>query len=323
MLPLGRAVPHVVSALSERRRGVTYALTAYGLWGLMPLYVKALGRLPPLQIVAHRVVWAAAVLVGLVLVTRELSWVGALRRQPRLVGTFALSAAAISVNWLVYIWAVGQGRVVDASLGYFINPLLSVVLGVVVLKERLRPAQWVAVGIAALGVLWLALLAGEVPWVGLTVAASFGVYGLLRKTARIDALGGLTLETLLLLPIALGYLVYLSLAAGGAFPSGGPSRTLLLLAAGPVTALPLLAFAAGARRIPLALVGILQYVSPSLQLLLGLVAFGEVLSGPKLAGFALIWLAVLLYSVEALTQRARPALDERAAPTVRESPVSR
>jgi chloramphenicol-sensitive protein RarD len=296
--------------LTEHRRGVVYALTAYGLWGLMPLYVKALGRVPPLQIVAHRVVWAAAVLAGLVVVTRELSWLAALRRSPRLVGSFVLSAAVLSVNWLVYVWAVGQGRVVDASLGYFINPLLSVVLGVVVLKERLRPAQWVAVGIAALGVVWLALLAGEVPWVGLTVAASFGIYGLLRKTAAIDALGGLTLETLLLLPLALGYVVYLSFGEGGAFAGGGTSRTLLLLAAGPVTAVPLLAFAAGARRIPLALVGILQYVAPSLQLLLGLVSFGEVLSGRKLAGFTLIWLAVLLYSVEAMTHRARPTLDE-------------
>lgn len=289
-----------------------YALTAYGLWGLMPLYVKALGRIPALQIVAHRVVWAAVVLAGLVVATRELSWLAALRRRPRLVGTFALSAAALSINWLVYVWAVGQGRVVDASLGYFINPLLSVVLGVLVLDERLRPVQWVAVGIAALGVVWLALLAGEVPWVGLTVAASFGVYGLLRKTAAIDSLGGLTLETLLLLPIALGYVAYLSFGENGAFAGGGTSRTLLLLAAGPITALPLLAFAAGARRIPLALVGILQYVAPSLQLLLGLVAFGEVLSARKLVGFALIWLAVLLYSLEALTRRARPALDESA-----------
>lgn len=298
--------------MSERRRGVVYALTAYGLWGLMPLYVKALGNVPLLQIVAHRVVWASSLLAFLVVATRQVAWLAVLRRQPRLLWTFALSAAALSVNWLVYIWAVGQGRVVDASLGYFINPLVSVVLGVFVLKERLRLAQWAAVGVAALGVLWLSVLAGELPWIGLIVAASFGVYGLLRKTAPIDALGGLTLETLLLLPVALGYLVYSSFGAGGVFAGGGSSRTLLLLAAGPVTALPLLAFGAGARRIPLALVGILQYVAPTLQLLLGLVAFGEMLPGQKLIGFALIWLAVLLYSVEALAHRARPALDERA-----------
>lgn len=298
--------------MSERRRGVIYALTAYGLWGLMPLYVKALGKVPPLQIVAHRVVWASSLLALLVVATRQVAWLTLLRRQPRRLWTFALSAAVLSVNWLVYIWAVGQGRVVDASLGYFINPLLSVVLGVVVLKERLRPAQWAAVGVAALGVLWLSLLAGEVPWIGLTVAASFGVYGLLRKTAPLDALGGLTLETLLLLPVALGYVVYASFGSGGVFAGGGSSRTLLLLAAGPVTALPLLAFGAGARRIPLALVGILQYVAPTLQLLLGIVAFGEVLPGQKLVGFALIWLAVLVYSADVLARRVRPVLDERA-----------
>lgn len=298
--------------MSDRRRGVLYALTAYGLWGLMPLYVKALGKVPPLQIVAHRVVWASSLLALLVAATRQTEWLTLLRRKPRVLWTFALSAGTLSVNWLVYIWAVGQGRVVDASLGYFINPLLSVVLGVVVLKERLRSAQWAAVGLAALGVLWLTLLAGELPWIGLTVAASFGVYGLLRKTAPIDALGGLTLETLLLLPVALGYVVYSSFGAGGAFAGGGTSRTLLLLAAGPVTALPLLAFGAGARRIPLALVGILQYVAPTLQLLLGIVAFGEALPHRKLVGFALIWLAVLLYSAEALARRVRPTVDERA-----------
>jgi len=295
--------------VTERRRGIWYALTAYGLWGLMPLYVKLLGRIAPLRIVAHRIVWAALLLVLIVAATGRLSWVRQLRQSPRTVWTFVASAAALSINWLVYIWAVGQGRVVDASLGYFINPLLSVVLGVVVLKERLRPLQWLTVGVAGLGVAWLALLAQQVPWIGLTVAVSFAVYGLLRKTAAIDALGGLTLETLLLLPLALGYLTYLSLSGQPVF-GGGVSLGLLLVAAGPVTALPLLAFAAGARRIPLSLVGILQYVAPTLQLLLGLWAFHEALPFGKLVGFALIWLAVLLFSVEGLAMRARPVLNE-------------
>lgn len=298
--------------MSERRRGVLFALTAYGLWGMMPLYVRALGKVPSLQIVAHRVVWAALLLVALVLGTRQVEWLTTLRQRPRVLWTFVFSSAALTVNWLVYIWAIGQGRVVDASLGYFINPLLSVVLGVVVLKERLRAAQWAAVAVAALGVCWLALLAGEPPWIGLTVAASFGLYGLLRKTAAIDALGGLTLETLLLLPVALGYVVYCWFGAQGAFAGGGWERTLLLLAAGPVTALPLLAFSAGARRIPLALLGILQYLAPTLQLSLGLIVFHESLSAAKLAGFALIWLAVLLYSLEAVVYRGRTTLNTRA-----------
>lgn len=297
--------------MDERRRGITYSLIAYGLWGLMPLYVKTLGRVPPLQIVAHRIVWAALLLVAVVLGTGQRGWLEQLKAQPRIARTFALSAGALSVNWLVYIWAVGQGRVVDASLGYFINPLLSVVLAVVVLKERLRPLQWLAVALAAVGVLWLALLAGQVPWIGLTVAVSFAVYGLLRKTAAIDALGGLTLETLLLLPIALGYLLFLCFQPGGAFGEGGSARVLLLLAAGPVTAVPLLAFAAGARRIPLSLVGVLQYVAPSLQLALGLVVFKEPLPTSKLTGFALIWLAVLVYSLESVRISA---LDLRSEP---------
>lgn len=276
----------------------------------MPLYVKLLGRISPLRIVAHRIVWAALLLVLIVAATGQLGWVRQLRHAPRAVWTFVASAAALSVNWLVYIWAVGQGRVVDASLGYFINPLLSVVLGVVVLKERLRPLQWLTVGVAGLGVAWLALLAQQVPWIGLTVAVSFAVYGLLRKTAAIDALGGLTLETLLLLPFALGYLAYLSLSGQPVFGGGGTSLGLLLVAAGPITALPLLAFAAGARRIPLSLVGILQYVAPTLQLLLGLGAFHEALPFGKLVGFALIWLAVLLFSLEGLAMRARAALSD-------------
>jgi chloramphenicol-sensitive protein RarD len=291
--------------LSERRLGIAYVLGAYALWGLMPLYVRSLHAVPSMQIVAHRIVWAALLLVGFVVATNRLDFVRQLARQPRMAWTFVASSAAISVNWLVYIWAVGQGRVVDASLGYFINPLFSVVLAVAVLKERLRPLQWLAVGVAALGVLWLALLAQQLPWIGLTVAVSFGSYGLLRKTAAIDALGGLTLETVLLLPLALGYLVYLSFTPQGMFAGGGPSLLALLFAAGPLTAIPLLAFSAGARRIPLSLVGILQYLSPSLQLAIGLFVFHEPLPLAKLLGFGLIWLAVALYSVEGVAFRAR------------------
>jgi chloramphenicol-sensitive protein RarD len=201
--------------------------------------------------------------------------------------------------------------VVDASLGYFINPLLSVVLAVVVLKERLRPLQWAAVGLAGLGVVWLTVLAGQLPWIGLTLAASFGTYGLLRKTAAIDSLGGLTLETLLLLPLAGGFLLTLAASGQDSWHGGGLGLQALLVAAGPITALPLLAFAAGARRIPLSLVGILQYLGPTLQLGLGVLVFHEPLPLRKLLGFALIWLAVAAYTLEGamLAPRAtgRPA----------------
>ena len=292
-------------ALNEHRRGITYALTAYGLWGLMPLYVRMLRAVSSLQIVAHRIVWAALLLVLAMAASQRLAFLREVSRKPGVVWTFVASSAALSVNWLVYIWAVEQGRVVDASLGYFINPLLSVVLAVVVLKERLRPLQWLAVAIAALGVAWLTLLAQQVPWIGLTIAVSFATYGLLRKTAAMDALGGLTLETLLLSPVALGYLVYVSYIGRSAFLGGGLTRVALLLGTGPVTAIPLLAFAAGARRIPLSLVGILQYVAPTLQLAIGLVVFHESLPLAKLFGFGLIWLAVLLYALEGLASHRR------------------
>lgn len=274
----------------------------------MPLYIKALRRMPALQIVAHRIVWSAVLLFVVVVSTGQLGWLRQLRERPRIVGTFLASATALSINWLVYVWAVGHDRLVDASLGYFINPLVSVVLAVLVLKERLRPLQWLAVAVAALGVLWLAVLAGQLPWIGLTVATSFGFYGLLRKTAPIDALGGLMLETSLLGLPALGYVGYLATTDAGAFGPGGAQQVLLLLAAGPVTALPLLAFAAGARRIRLSLMGILQYVAPTLQLLLGVLVFHEPLRAGKLAGFALIWLSLLLFTLEGLVHRPRPAL---------------
>jgi chloramphenicol-sensitive protein RarD len=297
--------------LTQRRLGITYALIAYGIWGLLPLYLKALSAVPPLQVVAHRIVWSALLLVVVVVATNQLSWLRQLRERPRIVWTFLASAAALSVNWLVYIWAVSVGRLVDGSLGYFINPLLSVVLAVVVLKERLRPLQWAAVGVAALGVLWLTVLAGELPWIGLTVATSFGLYGLLRKTAAIDSLGGLTLETLLLLPAAVGYLWFVSSTGHGVWADGGGVVWALLVAAGPITALPLLSFAAGARRIPLSLLGILQYLGPTLQLLLGVLVFGEALPPAKLLGFGFIWLAVALYTLEgamlAPPARGRPA----------------
>jgi chloramphenicol-sensitive protein RarD len=293
--------------LSQRQVGVAYALTAYGIWGVLPLYLKALHAVPALEVVAHRIVWAALLLLLVTAVARQWSWLRQVRERPPLVWMFVASAAGLSVNWLTYIWAVNVGRVVDASLGYFINPLFSVVLGVLVLKERLRAGQWAAVTVAGVGVLWLTLQAGQPPWIGLTLAVSFGLYGLLRKTASIDALAGLTLETWLLLPLAGGYLLYLSLTQQSSWATGGATQNALLVAAGPITAVPLLAFAAGARRIPLSLVGILQYLGPTLQLGLGVLVFHEPLPAAKLFGFALIWAALVLYTVEGLSFRARAA----------------
>lgn len=291
--------------MSQRQLGVVYALVAYGTWGVLPLYLKALHGVPPLEVVAHRIVWSALLLLLVLALTRQWGWLKQLRERPRIAWTFMATAAALSVNWLTFMWAVDVGRVVDASLGYFINPLFSVVLAVLVLKERLRAAQWAAVGLAGAGVLWLTLHAGQLPWIGLTLAVSFGLYGLLRKTASIDSLGGLTLETWLLLPLAAGYLLRLSLRHESSW--GGELRNTLLVAAGPLTAAPLLAFAAGARRIPLSLMGILQYLGPSLQLGLGVLVFREPLPLAKLCGYALIWAALVLYSIDGLMFRARAA----------------
>ncbi len=311
-LAFRRALLHARQNVNQRRLGIIYALLAYGIWGVLPLYLKALQRVPPLQVVAHRIVWAALLLVVVVTLGRQRQFLVQVSQRPRLIWTFMASALGLSINWLVYIWAVNQGRIVDASLGYFINPLFSVVLAVVVLKERLRVGQWAAVGLAALGVLWLALLAGQLPWIGLTLAASFGMYGLLRKTTSVDALGGLTLETLLLLPFASLYLLVISFQGQGTWATADVSLRALLVAAGPITALPLLSFAAGARRIPLSLLGLLQYLGPSLQLALGVFVFHEHLPAAKLAGFALIWLALVLYASEgALNVRSNRATSRR------------
>jgi len=252
----------------------------------------------PFEVLSHRIVWSFLLLAAALAAGRDFAWLRLLQQRPRIVWGFVASATVLSVNWFVYIWSVTAGHVVDASLGYFINPLVSVVLAVAVLKERLRVAQWAAVGVAALGVLWLTLLAGQLPWIGLALASTFGCYGLLRKMAVLDALAGLALETTLLLPAAAGYLLWLARTGGSAWSGAGLELRALLVAAGPITAVPLLSFAAGARRIPLSLVGILQYLGPTLQLLLGVWVFREPFAKPKLLGFALIWLAVLLFSLE-------------------------
>jgi chloramphenicol-sensitive protein RarD len=295
------------SPLIDRRNGVFAVLAAYTCWGLFPLYFKAL-RAQPLEVLGHRIVWSALFLLAINGAQRRWDWLQAVLKSPRLILGSLLSATLLSVNWFVYIWAVSNGRVIDGSLGYFITPLVQVVFGVLLLHEGLRPLQWLALGSAALGVLWLTMQFGQPPWVGLMLAASFGSYAALRKTAQLGALEGLALETWLLFPLAAGYLLWLGRTGQSGFVQGGLGQRLALLAAGPLTSLPLLSFAAGARRIPLSLAGVLQYISPSLQLLLGIVIWHEPFQQKKLIGYALIWLALLMYSAESLWvwRRARP-----------------
>jgi chloramphenicol-sensitive protein RarD len=280
--------------------GILYAATAYILWGLFPVYFKALENISPMQILWHRVLWAFFLLVMVLAARRQWSWIARVSRQPKILAGFAASAVLLSVNWYTYIWAVNNDHVVDASLGYFMNPLVSVLLGFVLLHERLRSTQWTAVALAGVGVAWLTFQAGHPPWIGLALALTFGFYGLLRKTAALGALEGLSLETFLLFPVALGYLAWLSLHDQNAFTHATLNSKLLLIAAGPITAVPLLLFAAGARRIPLSTLGLLQYFAPSLQLLLGVWLYDEPFGGQRLIGYAVIWSALALYSLEGL-----------------------
>ena len=289
------------------RRGIIYAALAYICWGLFPLYFKALQSVAPLEVLAHRVVWSLVFVALVLLVQRHWGWLGKVWREPRLVRPFLASATVIALNWFVYIWAVVNDHVVEASLGYFINPLVNVLVGYLVLKERLRPGQWAAVALAGLGVLWLTVLAGKLPWIALVLAFSFASYGLLRKTAPLGALEGLALESSVLAPFALAGLLWAASHGQAAFAVADAGTQWLLAAAGPITAIPLLLFAAGARRIPFSLLGLLQYFGPTLQLLIGVWVFNESFEPARAAGFAAIWMALVVYSAEGWWQGRRSA----------------
>lgn len=289
------------------RLGALYAGLAYIVWGLFPLYFRQIAAVPSLEVVMHRTVWSLAFLLLVLLGLRRWAWLGGVLRSPRVLAAFTLSALLLSTNWLIYVWAVQHGHVLDASLGYFINPLVNVALGFAFLHERPRRLQWLAVGLAAAGVLWLTLLTGRLPWVALTLAFSFGFYGLMRKVASLGALEGLTLETLLLAPLAALGLAWYAAQGEGALITGSTSTIGWLLFAGPLTAVPLLLFAAGARRIPMTLLGLLQYVAPTLQFMLGIWIFHERFDPARLAGFGLIWAALALYSLESWWRSRRPA----------------
>ena len=280
--------------------GMIFAATAYAIWGVFPLYFKTLQDIPPLEIMLHRIVWSLAFVMLVLAWRRQWAWIGETVRRPKVLASFALSAVLLSTNWFIYIWAVNNGRIIDSSLGYFINPLVNVLLGFLLLRERLRPGQWAAVALAAAGVAWLTWQGGHLPWIGLLLAATFGTYGLLRKTAVLGPLEGLSLETLLLFPLALAYLIVLTWNGHNTFLAAPASSRWLLIAAGPITAIPLLLFAAGARRIPLSVLGLLQYIGPSLQLLLGVWLYHEPFGGDRLIGFVMIWSALAVYSLEGL-----------------------
>lgn len=287
------------------RAGVAFGLAAYICWGFVAIYFKSVAHVAPLEVLAHRVVWALLLLVGWLALTRQLASIRPLLGDARTLWYSLLTTALIAVNWLVFIWAVSTGHLLQASLGYFINPLVNVVLGVAFLGERLRAGQRVAVALAAVSVTWLVVAEGAFPWVSLALAGTFGFYGLLRKKARLDAAMGLAVETAVLLPLAIAYLAWMGAQGALAFSAADLRTSGLLVLAGPVTALPLLWFVAAARRLPYATIGFLQYIAPSLQFALAVFAFGEPLRTATLGAFAGIWTALVVFSVD--LWRARPA----------------
>lgn len=293
-------------ALAEQRRGLAITAGTFVLWGVVPVYWHLLREVPSAQIIAHRIIWSTLLVVAWLLFSSGLGWLRAIAAQPRALWMLALSSIAIAFNWGLYIWAVNAGHVIETSLGYFINPLVNVLLGVLVLHERLRRIQWLAVACAALGVAWLTIDAGTPPWIALGLASSFGLYGLLRKLVAVDAVGGLGLESLYLFLPALGFALWSESGHGGGFISGwGWGNDALLILGGVVTAVPLIGFAYGVKRIPLSLVGLLQYIAPTLQLLLGVLFFHEPFDGGRALGFAAIWLGLLLYAGEGMWRLQR------------------
>lgn len=286
-------------------RGVLLGTGAYLMWGLFPLYWPLLEPSGSLEVLAHRVLWSLAVVVLMLAATRRLGTIRAVVADRRRLAKLSLAAVVIALNWGVYIYGVTTDRVVETSLGYFINPLVTVLLGVVVLGERLRRAQWIAVGVAFAAVLVLTLATGELPWIALVLACSFGAYGLLKKTARVGALEGLAVETAVLFPVTVLFVVWLGVSGEGTFGTEGPGHAGLLALSGLITAIPLLMFGAAASRIPLSTLGVLQYLTPTMQFALGVTVFSEPLPLPKLIGFVLVWTALALFTVDLFRHHRR------------------
>jgi chloramphenicol-sensitive protein RarD len=289
------------------KKGVLLAIGAYGLWGIFPLYWKQLLEVPAPEIIGHRIVWSLVFAFAVILFKKQLPMMLRTISNPRMVIIYGIAAGLLTVNWTTYVWGVNAGYVVEASLGYFINPLVSVVLGVLFFRERLRLLQWVAILLAGLGVAYLTFRYGSLPWIGLILAFSFGTYGLIKKRAPLAALEGLTLELCLLFIPATLYLLRLESIGSGTFGHAAFSSVLLAFG-GIITATPLLMFAGAARRIPLSMVGILQYIAPTLQFSIGVWVYGEEFSRTRLTGFCFIWAALVIYSVEGLMARRRKNL---------------
>ncbi|PJN24090.1 EamA family transporter RarD [Kitasatospora sp. CB02891] len=304
----------------EARVGLWNGFAAYGMWGLFPLFWPLLEPAGAVDILANRMVWSLVAVAALLLVRRRWGWIRPLLRQPRRLALLAVAAATVSVNWGVYIWGVNSGHVVETSLGYFINPLVTIAFGVLVLRERLRTAQWAAVGVGVAAVAVLTVAYGRLPWIALTLAFSFATYGLMKKKVALGGPESLAVESAVMFPFALGFLVYLGVRGEGSLGHYGWGHTALLVASGVVTAVPLMCFGAAALRVPLTTLGLLQYLAPVFQFLIGVTVFHESMAPARWAGFGLVWVALVVLSVDAL-RRVRAERRQVPAPVPAEAVV--
>jgi chloramphenicol-sensitive protein RarD len=290
------------------KKGILYAIGAYLLWGLFPLYWKQLETIPALQLIGHRIAWSFILLILVIFVTRQWKDFRA-TFNAKTFRIYFVAAILISLNWFTYVWAVNNGFVVETSLGYYINPLFSVLLGVIIFHENLRPIQWLPIALAAAGVIYLTVTYGSLPWVALTLAFTFGLYGLVKKTAPLSSLYGLTLETGILFLVAVAYLVYCEFTGQGAFLHSDMKSNLMMVGAGLVTTVPLLLFASAAQRVPLTTIGVLQYINPTMQFLLGVLLYKEPFTHNRLIGFGMVWAGLILFWLEGLYSRRNISSD--------------
>ena len=294
--------------MNSLRQGFLCGFAAYASWGIFPLYWKLLSHVPVLEVIGHRILWSSVLLTGYVAMTGQGASLAESIRLPGVLRTYAVAALLIGVNWILFVWAVSSGFVVETSLGYFINPLLSVLLGVFVLGETLRPGQWAAVVLAASGVVYIAATHGGIPWISLMLATTFACYGLVKKRAPLGSVHGLTIETGILALPALVYLLWSEGSGGGAFLHAPAATNALLFAAGAVTTAPLLLFATAAQRIAMLWIGILQYIAPTLQLAIGVFVFREPFTADRLVGFGLVWAALVLFAIEGIVAHRSSAV---------------
>jgi len=287
-------------------KGIWYGIAAYAMWGFFPIYWKLLHEIPAIQLLGHRIVWSFLLLAAFILLTKQAGDFRSVAFNRRTLGIYTIAGVLLSANWLIYVWSVNAGFIVETSLGYFINPLLSVLFGVIFLRERLRPAQWVPVIIAAIGVTYLTVAYGRPPWIALSLAVTFGLYGLVKKLSPLGSVYGLTLETGIVFPIALLYLIVVQAGGAGEFLRDSFTIDLLLIGAGVVTTIPLLMFASAAKQIPLNMIGVLQYFAPTIQFLIGVFIYKEPFDHTRLIGFGIVWLALIIFWVENFIAHRNP-----------------